>query len=356
MNLEKLGFSNWFVENWNSDLSEEIKFARVTAVNRDNFLIRNESGELTAEVTGKLLYGVESKQDMPTVGDWVMVNYFDDGSLGIIHDVLPRKSLLKRKASGKTVDFQLIAANIDTAFIMQSLDQNYNLRRFERYMVMAADGNIDPALLLSKSDLKTTEELESVVFEVKNRFENVTVFAFSSETGVGLEEIVKYIQPTKTYCLLGSSGVGKTTLLNKLLKDEEFAINEVRESDHRGRHTTTRRQLILLDSGGMMIDSPGMRELGNFAIDSGIDETFSEIIELAENCRFSDCTHVNEPGCAVLEAIEKGVLEEDRYNNFIRMKKESDHYERSYLEKKQRDKEFGKMVKEYKNLKKKKKI
>jgi len=230
------------------------------------------------------------------------------------------------------------------------------LRRFERYMVMAVEGNIEPVLLLSKRDLISSEQLESVMSEVKNRFENVTVFAFSSETGDGINRIVQYIQPAKTYCLLGSSGVGKTTLLNKLLKDKEFAIKEVRESDHRGRHTTTRRQLIVLDKGGMMIDSPGMRELGNFAIESGIDEAFSDILALAESCRFNDCTHVNEPGCAVLEAIDNKNVEQDRYNNYIRMRKESEHYERTYLEKRKRDKEFGKIVKEYKNLKKKKKI
>jgi len=356
MKLEELGFSNWFIENSETDYAAEMGVARVIAVNRDNFLIRNEKNEITAEITGKLLFDAESKEDMPTVGDWVLVNYFDDGSLGIIHDLLPRKSLLKRKTSGKTVDFQLIAANIDTAFILQSVDQNYNLRRFERYMVMAAEGNIKPVLLLSKSDLVSAEQLESVIYEVKNRFENVTVFAYSSKTGSGIKPIVDYIQSAKTYCLLGSSGVGKTTLLNKLLHSEKFAINEVREFDHRGRHTTTSRQLIVLDNGGMMIDTPGMRELGNFEIESGIDETFNDILALAESCRFNDCTHVNEPGCAVLEAIENENLNEDRYNNFIRLRKESDYYDRSYLEKRRRDKEFGKMVKSVMNHKKKNKF
>ncbi len=356
MKLEELGFSNWFIENSETEHLAEMRVARVTAVNRDNFLIRNGDKELTAEVAGKLLFAAESKEDMPTVGDWVVVNYFDDNALAIIHDLLPRKSLLKRKTSGKTVDFQLIATNIDTAFIMQSLDQNYNLRRFERYMVMAAEGNIEQVLLLSKSDLMSTEQLESVLSEVTSRFENVTVFAYSAKTGIGIKPIVDYIQPAKTYCLLGSSGVGKTTLLNKLLNDEEFAINEVRVSDSRGRHTTTRRQLILLDNGGMIIDSPGMRELGNFAIETGIDETFDEITILAQKCRFNDCTHVNEPGCAVIEAIENENLDEDRYNNFIRLRKESDYYERSYLKKRRRDKEFGKMVKSVMKHKKKNKF
>jgi len=345
MNINDLGFSDWFIKNSEIEISTEAGIARVAAVNRDNFLIRNEEKELLAEVTGKLLYGAQTNADLPTVGDWVLVNYFDEGSLGIIYQVLPRKSLLKRKASGRTVDFQLLAANVDTAFIMQSLDQNYNLRRFERYVVMAKDGNIEPVLLLNKSDLLAAEELRNIIAEVRARFDNCPALAFSALTGEGLENIRNLLQRGKTYCLLGSSGVGKTTLLNRLLNDDKFPVNEVRESDSRGRHTTTRRQLIVLENGAMMVDSPGLRELGNFAIDEGIMQTFSEIEMLAENCRFKNCRHINEPGCAVRQAIEQRVLDEDRYFNFIRLRKESEYYERSYVEKRRRDKAFGRMVK-----------
>jgi len=299
------------------------------------------------------MFSAESKLDFPTVGDWVFVQYFDDETFAIIQEIFPRKTVLKRKVSGKQTDFQLIAANIDTAFIMQSLDDNYNLRRLERYLTMINEGKIQPVILFSKCDLLEKEAIEKIIEGAKKVITNYEPIVFSSENGVGLDKVREVIQPGKTYCLLGSSGVGKTTLLNKLLGRDILRTNTIREKDSKGKHTTSRRELILLENdGGIIIDTPGMRELGNFDINEGIQETFDDIESLASQCKFNDCTHTNEPGCAILTAVEDGEINEKRYENFIKLRKETAYYERSYLEKRKRDKEFGKMVKSVMKFKK----
>jgi len=352
MKINNLGFTEQLEKEW-QDKNPSFTPARVLTVNKNNYLIKSESSETLAELSGKMFYSIDSNSDLPAVGDWVLTQSFDEDSVSIIHEVLSRKSILKRKTSGKNIDFQVIAANIDTAFIIQADD--FNLRRLERYLVMAKESKIEPVILLSKSDLFEKDEIEKRVEAIKIVDQNISVIPFSNTTGDDFEKIVNMIEPYKTYCLLGSSGVGKTTLLNKLIGNEEFAVNDVREKDRKGKHTTTRRQLTILENGGMIIDTPGMRELGNFDVESGIADTFDEIIELASKCLFVDCTHTHEKGCAVLNAIEEGSLDQGRYNNFIKMKKESDHYSRSYQEKRERDKEFGKMCKEVMKYKKRNK-
>ena len=355
MDIKNIGFDSWFQEKLDPEMPPEFIPARVTTVNKDNFTVTTGGEDIPAEVTGKLMFDAGSSLDYPTVGDWVYVQLFDDDSLAIIHEIMPRKSLLKRKAAGKKIGFQLIAANIDTALIVQSLDHNYNLRRLERYLVMVNEGNIEPLVLLSKSDLMKKAEVEAKAQEIHDLMPDINIISFSNEDGSGLDYLKEFFKLAKTYCLLGSSGVGKTTLLNNLLENEELITLPVREKDSRGRHATTRRQLIRLQNGPMIIDTPGMRELGNFGIESGLNETFDEVSELAANCRFNDCTHTKEKGCAVLKAIDSGELSQERYDNFIKLKKESDYHERTYLEQKERDKKFGKMVKSIMKHKKKNK-
>jgi ribosome biogenesis GTPase / thiamine phosphate phosphatase len=345
MNLADLGFDSWFRERRDDRQNPGDSVARITRVDRDRYLVRNGEQEVQAEPTGKLVFTAGSGQDLPCVGDWVLVQYYNDGTLAIIHDLLPRKSFLRRKSAGKNIDYQMIASNIDVAFILQSCDADFNLRRLERYLVMIHEGHVEPVILLSKTDLVTAEELEKRTAEITQSRIGARVIAFSNATGVGLETVRQTLERGKTYCLLGSSGVGKTTLLNHLLGRERFETAPVREKDGRGRHTTARRQLIVLDSGALLIDTPGLREIGMMAVGDSIDDSFVDIHELSGICRFDDCTHTTEPGCGILMAVERGDLSQERYQSYMKLMKESAFNQMSYVERRRRDKKFGRMCK-----------
>ncbi|MBA4311365.1 MAG: ribosome small subunit-dependent GTPase A [Chlorobiaceae bacterium] len=345
MELADLGFDSWFRKKREESQKADFSVARITRVDRNRYLVRNEENEIQAEPTGKLLFFTDSTQDLPCVGDWAYVQYYNDGTLAIIHELLPRKTFLRRKSAGNTVDYQMIASNIDIAFIIQSCDFNFNLRRMERYLVMANEGHVEPIILLSKSDLVSSEELEKRISEIRQAHIGARVIAFSNKTAIGLDTVQQVLEKGKTYCLLGLSGVGKTTLLNHLLADEVFETNPVREKDGRGRHTTARRQLIVLDNGALLIDTPGMRELGMIAVGTSIDDSFSDIHELSQNCRFNDCAHTVEVSCAILTAVQAGDLSEERYQSYVKLMKESKFHQMSYVERRKKDKQFGKMIK-----------
>jgi ribosome biogenesis GTPase len=321
------------------------EIARVIAVDRGHYLVVNENREVTAEITGRLMFSAESPLDFPAVGDWVKVQRVNRGTRAIIHDICRRTTVLRRKTAGKKISHQLIAANIHTAFIVQSLDADYNPRRLERYLVMVYEGGIQPVVLLSKSDLLLPHAVKGRLDEIGSLFPDLEIIAFSNTTGDGLGRITDLLTPGNIYCLVGSSGVGKTTLLNNLLKHAKFETQEVREKDGKGRHTTTRRQLIVLKNDAMVVDTPGMRELGTLAVDNGLRRAFHEIDQLAFSCRFHNCSHTKEKGCDVLAALADGRLSEERYENYLKMNKESIFHEMSYQEKKKKDKQFGKMVK-----------
>jgi ribosome biogenesis GTPase len=344
-NIENLGFDTWFLEAVAPESLKLFELARVVAVHKDSYTISDGEADVLAELVGKIIFSATSPVDYPAVGDWVLANFYDENTFAIIHEILPRKSLLKRKTPGKKVDFQLIAANIDVAFIVQSLNENFNLRRLERYLVMVNESNIQPIVLLSKSDLIAPEDIANRISDIQKVMPNLQVIPFSNENESGLDSVREAIQKGLTYCLIGSSGVGKTTLLNNLIGESIYKTKTVSKKESKGRHATTHRQLTKLDSGSMIIDTPGMRELGIFSVDTGIEDTFSEIMALAEKCQFNDCTHVGEKRCAVLDAVEKGQLSAERYQNYMKMTKETTYNEMSYLEKRKKDKQFAKHVK-----------
>lgn len=345
MKIVQLGFNNWFFDRIDPTKLIDHQIARVITVHKDSYTINNGKGDVSAEVNGKLMFSADSSLDYPATGDWVIAQYYDKNSFAIISEIVTRKSLLKRKTSGKNIEFQLIATNIDTGLIVQSLDTNYNLRRLERYLVMVNESDIRPVVLLSKSDLLPVNEIDKKITEIQALIPDIRVVPFSNKNQTGLQHVKELLVPRKTYCLLGSSGVGKTTLINNLQDEVRLKTHSVREKDGKGRHITTRRQLINLKNGAMIIDTPGMRELGNFAVDTGIHSTFDEIAELSNQCRYNDCSHTQEQGCSILAALKDGIISQKRYQNFIKLNKESAFYEMSYLEKKRKDKKFGKFVK-----------
>jgi ribosome biogenesis GTPase len=345
MTLQHLGFNEWFAKAFDSVTIENLTPARISEVDKSGYRVIGESGTAKAELTGKFMFAAPSSEQLPTTGDWVCVQYYDDNTLAIIHEILPRKSVLKRKTPGKNIDFQLIAANIDFALIVEAAESNFNLNRIERFLLMVNEGKITPLIILSKSDLITQEqhrEIESALDRLKGKYKYQF---FSNQTGDGLVNIQHLLQRGKTYCLLGQSGVGKTTLLNTLIGEEVYRVNEVREKDKRGKHTTTRREMVFLDNGAIFIDTPGLREIGNFDVEEGLSITFDDIEALSQNCRFSDCTHTVEKDCAVLQAVEDGNIDKDRYQNYLKIRKEAEYLNRSYVEKRRKDKEFGKMAK-----------
>jgi ribosome biogenesis GTPase len=343
MKLIDLGFDEWFKSHI-VELHEEVTgIARVSAVDRGGYLIRNESREVPAELAGKLSYQIESSVDIPCVGDWVTVQYYNNNTAAIIHRVFPRKTFLRRKTAGDKVDFQMIAANIDTAFIVQSCHFDFNPRRLDRYLIMAADGHVEPIVILTKTDLIPQNELEQKV-AIVNSVAKARVLALSNISGVGFDQLQQTLCPGRTYCLLGSSGVGKTTLINRLLGREVFNTKAVSATGE-GTHTTSRRQLIVLAEGAMLVDTPGMRELGLLGASNGVSSGFEDLVILSTNCRYADCSHEHEPGCAVRAAVENGELSNDRYSNYIKLKKESEYYEMSYLEKRKKNRAFGRFIK-----------
>jgi ribosome biogenesis GTPase / thiamine phosphate phosphatase len=321
----------------------DLSIARVTAVDRGRYVVRDEHGELPAGLTGRLQFVVESSIDLPCVGDWVAVRYLDGRSHASIHGVLPRRSFLRRKAPGKEIDFQMIAANIDVAFVIQACHFDFNVRRLERYLVMVREGHIEPVLLLTKTDLVDARELERLIGEIRLAGIDARVITVSNVTGEGLDRVRELLIPGQTYCLLGSSGVGKTTLINRLSGDSGLDTGEVSHTGE-GRHTTTRRQLVVLESGALLIDMPGMRELGMLGVSEGLDDTFADIGELAKNCRFTDCGHTTEPGCAVRAAIERRELSDGRLQDYLKLRKESAFHDLSYVERRKKDREFGRFV------------
>lgn len=342
--LEDLGYSEFFKNKRAEASCSDFIPARITAGHKGSYILRNEWSEFSGEISGKMMFYASSGEEYPAVGDWVLISVLDEKQ-AIIHEILPRKTVLKRKSAGKT-EVQVIAANIDAAFIIQSPDRDYSLNRFERYFALAESEKIKPAIVLNKTDRIDPGDLKMKISEIKERFQDTDIYATSTVTGSGMDELKKDIKKGLTYCLLGSSGVGKSSIINTLAGRELIKTGEISSYSDRGKHITTRRQLFILENGGLLIDNPGMREVGLLDSDAGIRSVFSDIQDLSRNCRFSDCTHTHEPGCAVLEALESGDLDESRYENYIKLAKENEYHTMTKLDKREKDRRFGKHIKQ----------
>ncbi|MCA1994954.1 MAG: ribosome small subunit-dependent GTPase A, partial [Coleofasciculus sp. S288] len=306
MNLELLGWSQFFANSLNSQWRDGYTVGRIALEHKTTYILYTEHGELPAEVTGKLRYQATGRQDFPAVGDWVAISLRDGEQKATIHAILPRKSKFSRKIAGGKTEEQIVATNIDTVFLVAGLDGDFNLRRLERYLLLVWESGANPVIVLNKSDL--CDDAQGRRQDVEAIALGVPIVVLSAAKNQGLDALKPYLKPGQTVALLGSSGVGKSTLTNQLVGKFVQAVGEVRQGDDRGRHTTTHRELILLPSGGLLIDTPGMREIQIWAGDESLQDTFADIHAIAKQCRFRNCQHDLEPGCAVQQALEDGTL------------------------------------------------
>lgn len=299
----------------------ELYAARVIFQGRDLYRVAGEKGELMAAISGKLRFSAQSASDFPAVGDFVLMDRdTDQNGDAVIQRVLPRRSVFIRKAAGSACAEQVVAANIDTVFICMSLNNDFNLRRMERYLSIGWNSGATPVVVLTKADL--CADVQARVREAESAAMGADVLVVTALEADGYDVVRRYIAPGQTVALIGSSGVGKSTLINRLLGEEKLITNGLRDDD-KGRHTTTHRELLLLPDGGMVIDTPGMRELGMWDAEEGIDKTFSDVEALLARCRFHDCSHTNEPGCAVRAALEGGELTAERWLSYQKLRQEA---------------------------------
>jgi len=346
MQLEDLGYNEQLEKFRIEQNLTEFETGRIIAEHKERYVVRTINGEFDAEITGNLRFTAKSREDFPAVGDWVALTTYDP-DFAIIHRILPRFSVIKRQAVGQYGEIQIIAANIDYAFIVQAVDRDYNINRLERYLTICYSSKVKPVIVLSKIDLIDPTRLAELTESIKTRIEDVPVLAISNETQSGYETVRRFIEKGKTYCLLGSSGVGKSTLLNNLSGKIVMKTDAISQSTNKGRHVTSHRELIILENGGILIDNPGMREVGIADTANGLEITFDRILEFAPNCKFKDCTHTHETDCAVIEAVEKGEIDRASYENYLKMEREKAHFEATVAERRQRNKAFGKMLKNY---------
>ncbi len=326
MELTDLGWNSRLSEEFNRYSEDGLVPGRVTAGQRELCTVACACGELLADVSGRFRREAPAKSAFPVVGDWVVISPRPEESRGTIHAVLPRGAAFVRKAAMSSAELhtkaeeQVVAANIDTALIVMGLDNDFNVRRLERYLTLAWGSGVQPVVVLNKADLCT--ELPERLAETEAVAVGVPVLTMSAEDGSGVDTLVPHLPARKTAALLGSSGVGKSTLINRLLGVKRMATGAVREDDQRGRHTTTHRELVILPSGAILVDNPGMRQVGLWGEDADLDNAFADIEEISRGCRFADCRHGSEPGCAVRAALDEGSLDRERYASWRKLQRE----------------------------------
>jgi ribosome biogenesis GTPase / thiamine phosphate phosphatase len=354
MKLEDFGYTEMLEKLRIENGLKDFEIGKVVSEHKERYIVRTEKGESEAEITGNLRFSAKGREDFPAVGDWVALSVYDS-DFSIIHKILPRFSVISRQAVGQFGEIQIIAANIDYAFLVQAADRDFNINRLERYLTICYSSKVSPVIVLTKTDLLQENTIAELIDKVNQRIPGVPVVAISNETQNGYEALTQLIKKGKTYCLLGSSGVGKSTLLNNLSGRSVMRTDAISSNTHKGRHITSHRELIVLENGGILIDNPGMREVGIADSGSGLEITFDKIIDFSYSCKFKDCTHTNEIGCTVLEAVEKGEIDKASYENYLKMEREKAHFESTVEERRKKEKEFGKIMKNYKKDMKRKK-
>ncbi len=328
--LDLLGYYPFFNEEFKTLNRNDLIPGRVAVENKSSYIIFTEHEELYSEVSGSMLYTSNAPSELPKVGDWVALAKFDE--LGIIHNVLKRKNKLSRKAPFKKIEEQVLVTNVDIVFLMQSANENFNLNRLERQVTAVYNSGAEPVFILSKTDL--CENPDEFMTQIKARLKNLKIIPVSSLENSGINLLEDFMKLGITHTIIGSSGVGKSTLINKLIGEEKLYTREIRESDARGKHATTRRELIILSSGAVIIDTPGLREFGLWEDSKGVATTYSEFEDFAVNCKYFDCTHTVESGCAVKEAVDSGTISSEQYENYLKLRKELQYLERKIDEKK----------------------
>lgn len=321
--LEQLGWDNDWEREFAPFHEKDCIPGRVGIRHKGMYTILTEQGEVYARIKGYLRYTAETFAELPSVGDWVAIARKPHEELWRIQGVLERRTVLRRKVKGAQTVPQVLAANMTTVVVVMALTEDYNLRRLERYLVLVHESGAKPFVLLNKSDLIDDEELlQEAIADVREVAGTAPVAVASALHGDGVHALAPILVRGETLVFVGSSGAGKSTLVNTLLGEERFETAEIRESDGRGRHTTTRREMVLLPNGAIVIDSPGIREIQLWEAEEGFQEAFADIEELARQCRFRDCTHANEPGCAIRQAIEEEELDPERWSNYQRLRDE----------------------------------
>ncbi len=347
MKLEELGYNKKIEKYWKDNNLSGFEKGRVIAEHKERYIVRTTNAEYNAEITGNLRFTAKGREDFPAVGDWVALATYDP-DFAIIHKVLPRSSIIKRQAVGQFGGVQVIASNIDYAFIVQAVDRDFNINRLERYLTICNSSKVKPVIVLSKADLTDEKRIFEISEQIKSRIKNIPVVAISNETLNGYDTLKAVIRKGKTYCMLGSSGVGKSTLLNNLSGKTIMRTDVISRSTNKGKHVTSHRELFILDTGGIIVDNPGMREVGIADTENGLEITFETIVNLSRYCKFKNCTHTTETGCNVLKAVENGELDRASYGNYLKMEKEKEYFESTVAERRRKEKIFGKIIKTYK--------
>ena len=341
MLLKALGFTEFHLNYLNENKISKQLLGRIVLESKQQYIVKTNSGNNSAKISGSLRHSAKNQSDFPAVGDWVILKNKDTES-PTIQKILPRKSIIERQAIGKFGKKQTIATNVDIAFVMQDVTYDFNLNRLDRFLAICYSSQVKPIIILTKIDLMKSSELDEHIKQIQNRFYDVENFKLSNKSLEGFEQILKHIKFGKTYCFIGASGAGKSSLINNLIGEKVMLTKSLREKNQKGQHTTSHRELFILENSGILIDTPGMRELGITECYRSLESTFKKIFYIAQNCKFSDCKHINEPKCAVKNAVQIRDMNQSYLDNFHKMQQDQAQFNlsRKGLKNKEADKKM----------------